>query len=116
MEQSFSIMSLIGCIAYLVHLIAMMVCLWRVYVKAGRNGVLCVVPFVNMWTLYKIAGLPGWLWLAPFVNMISMLILPYKLCRKFNMSIVMILLAYIFPIVPMACIAFNPLIEYEFKC
>lgn len=117
MEQSFTnLMSLIGAILYVIYLITMMVCIWRIFVKAGRSGFLSVIPIVNVWTLYKIAGLPGWLSLIPVVNLFTTLILPFLLCRKFRMSIIMIILAYIVPIVPMACIAFNPLIEYEFKC
>jgi hypothetical protein len=55
-------------LAIAVFLIAAM---WKIYVKAGREGWEAIIPFYNMYVLLKIVGKPGWwliLMLIPFVN------------------------------------------------
>src|ERR1700690_1558250 len=43
------------------------VCLWKVYQKAGQPGWASIIPIYNAYILLKIAGRPGWWLLLYFV-------------------------------------------------
>ncbi|HHS12687.1 MAG TPA: hypothetical protein ENN03_02835 [bacterium] len=44
-------------IIYLVVMILLIVSLWKVYVKAGKPGWGCLIPFYNIYLLLEIAGM-----------------------------------------------------------
>lgn len=59
----------IGLFIAIVYIIAQ----WKIYEKAGHDGWLSIIPFVNIYVLLKIVGKPGWwllLFFIPFVNII----------------------------------------------
>jgi hypothetical protein len=84
-------------------LVLMIVSLWKIFTKAGREGWKSIIPFYNTWVLLEIAGKPGW-WLflmfIPFVNIIIMVIMYFHLSKAFGKglgyTIGMIFLAPIF--------------------
>src|SRR4051812_48580486 len=57
-------------------LLVLVASLWKVFNKAGRSGLLLLVPVYNVVTFFRIAGKPGWwvlLMLVPVVNFFLLL-------------------------------------------
>ena len=60
---------------------------WKVFTKAGKEGWLVLIPFVNVYVLLKIVGRPGWwlvLLLIPFVNFIVAILVSMDLAKSFG--------------------------------
>lgn len=102
-----------GIIALIV-LVYTVVLYWRIFQKSGHSGWIALIPFANMWVLFKIGALPGILSLIPIVNVILYVVVKWRIVRKFGMGIVMAIFGIVFPYIPLTCIAFNDLIEYDF--
>lgn len=84
MDTVFSIIYAIVCIALVVLIYAG---LWKTFVKAGKPGWACIVPFYNAYCLFDIAFGNGWLFLLTFVPCVSfvMMIIAYvKLAKAFG--------------------------------
>ncbi len=69
------------------------VCVWRVFKKAGRPGWASIIPVYNIWTLFEIVGWNGalsLLILIPFLGWlvvaIMTLVASYKLAGHFGKS------------------------------
>lgn len=72
---------------------------WKLYVKAGQQGWVAIIPIVNMFGLLKIVKRPLWwflLLLIPFVNLIVGIILLNDLSKAFGKGIGMTLLLIFF--------------------
>jgi uncharacterized membrane protein YhaH (DUF805 family) len=78
---------LIGGLLYVVVMVVVIAGMWKVFVKAGKPGWACLVPFYNLWVLVEIAGKPA-LWfvlcLIPFVNLIIFILLSIEIAKKFG--------------------------------
>ena len=74
-------------IVYLVFIILMVVCLWKIFSKAGEPGWASIVPIYNIVVMLKISGKPWW-WLLllfiPFVNFIIMILAMLGLAKNFG--------------------------------
>lgn len=60
---------------------------WKIYVKAGRPGWACLVPFYSQYCLFDIAWGSGWLFLltfVPCVNFVILIMLYLKLAKAFG--------------------------------
>ncbi len=69
--------------------IFLIVCLWKIFTKAGHPGWASIIPIYNLYILTKIIGKPGWwviLFLVPFVNIIMAIILPFLVAKVFGQS------------------------------
>ena len=56
----------------------MIICMWKVYKKAGEPGWASIIPIYNIWVLYEITGFNGalsLLILIPFVGTIIVAVL-----------------------------------------
>jgi len=56
----------------------MIICMWKVYKKAGKPGWASIIPIYNIWVLYEITGFNGalsLLILIPFVGTIIVAVL-----------------------------------------
>ena len=65
------------------------VCLWRVYVKAGKPGWAAIVPIYNILVELEILGRPWWwllLMLIPLVNIVIGIIIIFDLAKVFGKS------------------------------
>lgn len=65
------------------------VCMWKIFAKAGKPGWAAIVPFYNLYILFEITwgnGILFLLTLIPFVNAIIMLITYVKLAKAFGKS------------------------------
>ena len=64
-----------------------LVAMWKIFVKAGRAGWKCLIPFYNTYCLYDIAWGNGWLFLlmfVPCVNVVVGIMMLFKLAKAFG--------------------------------
>jgi hypothetical protein len=67
--------------------IFMIVCMWKIFTKAGRPGWAAIIPFYNTYVLLKIVNKPGWwliLYFIPLVNIVISIIVIYNLALVFG--------------------------------
>ena len=81
----------------------LIVCMWRVFSKAGQPGWAAIIPFYNIYVLCKVAGKPGWwliLFLIPVVNFVIAILVCLGLAKNFGkgpgFGIGLLLLSFIF--------------------
>lgn len=76
-----------GGVVGIIWYILLALALWRVFTKAGRAGILAIIPIVNVFVLVKIAGLSYWwvlLYLVPIVNIIFSIVVAFRIGRAFD--------------------------------
>lgn len=64
-----------------------LVAMWKLFVKAGKAGWKCLIPFYNTYCLYDIAWGNGWLFLlmfVPCVNIVVGIMMLFKLAKAFG--------------------------------
>ncbi len=64
-----------------------LVAMWKLFVKAGKAGWKCLIPFYNPYCLYDIAWGNGWLFLlmfVPCVNVVVGIMMLFKLAKAFG--------------------------------
>ena len=67
----------------------MIVCLWKIFRKAGRNGWEAIIPIYNIVVLLQIVNLPLWyivLYFIPFANIYAVFKTYIELAHKFGKS------------------------------
>ena len=77
-------------IVMFVLLILTIVSLWKIFVKAGRQGWAALVPVYNIVVLLEIVGKPTWwviLAFIPFVNLVVGIIVLHQLAKVFGKGI-----------------------------
>ena len=68
-------------------LLFMIICMWKVFTKAGKPGWAILVPIYNIIVLLEIAGKPWWwflLMLIPLVNIILLIIVYIEIAKAFG--------------------------------
>ena len=88
----------------------MLVCVWKVFEKAGKPGWASLIPFYNVYVLLKIGGKPGWwilLFLIPLVNLIFMFLMMLGVSERFGKGIGYALGLTVFPIFFYPLLAFG---------
>jgi hypothetical protein len=81
---------IVGSALWLVITVAMIVALWKLFVKAGRPGWASLIPFYNTIVLLNITGRSGWWFLGmlvPFLNFFVIIRLIFDLARVFGRGI-----------------------------
>lgn len=71
-------------IAFIVFVYAAM---WKVFVKAGREGWEAIIPIYNLYVMTKIGGKPGWwviMFFLPIVNFIFLIWLYNMISKSFG--------------------------------
>lgn len=64
-----------------------LVCMWKIFVKAGKPGWAAIVPFYNLYVLFDIAYGKGWkflLLLIPFANIVFAILVYVQLAKAFG--------------------------------
>lgn len=67
----------------------MIVCMWKIFKKAGKNGWESLIPIYNFIVLLQIVELPLWyiaLFLVPFANIYAIFKIYIELAHKFGKS------------------------------
>ncbi len=73
----------------LIFEVFMIVCMWKMFEKAGEPGWAAIVPLYNAYVMFKIAWGNGWkflLLLIPIANIVFAIMLPFKLAKAFGKS------------------------------
>lgn len=68
----------------------MIVAMWKVFVKAGKPGWACIVPFYSQYCMFDMAFGNGWLFLlsfVPCVNFVIAVMLYFKLAKAFGQGV-----------------------------
>ena len=63
------------------------ICLWKVFEKAGKPGWASIIPIYNIIVSFQVAGMSPWLillMLIPVANLIVAILLNVKLAEKFG--------------------------------
>lgn len=79
--------SLVSVFFLLAFTVVILVGMWKVYVKAGKPGWACIVPFYNSYCLFDMTFGNGWLFLltfVPCVNFVMMILVYVKLAKAFG--------------------------------
>ena len=88
LNQLMAMLAVVGVVGAVVGLLVI-VCLWKIYAKAGQPGWSSIVPFYNMYVQLQIVGRPEW-WLVlmfvPLVNMVVGIIVLIDLAKSFGKS------------------------------
>lgn len=103
------ILSVVGLISLVIFAVSV-ASMWKIYVKAGRQGWECIVPFYSYYVLYDICFGNGWMFLLQFipcVNVIVLFILYYKLCQSFGKGVGFYIGMLFLPIVFLPILAFD---------
>ena len=92
MDQPFKSFGPFEAIIVLFLLIGIIVIIadWKIYVKAGKPGWACIIPFYNIVVLCEIVGKPTWwvvLCLIPGVNLVIYIILLNHLSLSFGKDV-----------------------------
>lgn len=85
---AFGILAFIYIIALAVGIFSI-VCNWKVFKKAGKNGWEAIIPIYNIVVLLEITNLPMWyiaLLFIPVGNVIAMFLIYIELAKKFGQS------------------------------
>jgi len=75
------------CLAIVVFYI---ICLWKVFEKAGQPGWAAIIPIYNLYIILKIAGRPGWwllLYFVPVVNLVISIIVMIDFAKAFGKGV-----------------------------
>ena len=94
---------MLGSIIYLLIVVLLLVSMWKVYEKAGRQGWEGIIPIYNLYVMLQIINRPWW-WLlimifVPIANIIFSIIALKEFLEKFGKGIATIFFPYItFPI------------------
>lgn len=86
------------------------VCMWKIFTKAGREGWKSIIPIYSYVVLLEIAGLPGWyilLFLVPGANIYAIFKLYIELAHKFGKSTGFGVASVFFSIICLPIIAFD---------
>ncbi|MDO4742134.1 MAG: DUF5684 domain-containing protein [Candidatus Saccharibacteria bacterium] len=90
--------------------ILVVVSLWEIFKKAGREGWAAIVPIYNVIVLLEICELPLWyiaLFFIPFANIYAVFKTYIELANKFNKSAIFGVLTVFFPYVCLPILAFS---------
>lgn len=96
------------------------VCLWKVFEKAGVEGWKAIIPFYNSWILAEIAGKPGWWgivgvagfipvigWIASIAAFVLGIIISIELAKSFGKDTAFAILLIFLPFIGYAMLGFG---------
>lgn len=95
--------------------IVILVAHWKVFEKAGVEGIKAIIPILNTWEMFKIAGLNPLLillMLIPGVNGIIAIFLAYKFTESYGFSVGGFLLYIFFTPLVALYMGFSDNVEY----
>lgn len=90
--------------------IFMIVCMWKIFTKAGKEGWKSIIPIYNIIVLLEIVELPIWyivLYIIPFINIYALFKTYIELAHKFGKSTEFGVLMIFFGIVCFPILAFD---------
>lgn len=97
-------------IVVLVIAVFTIICMWKIFTKAGQPGWAAIIPFYNYYVLFEIAwgnGLLFLLLLIPAANFVVLIILWVKLAQSFGYSAAFAIGLLFLPIIFLPMMAFG---------
>ena len=97
-------------LAFTVVGILMIVCMWRIFTKAGKPGWASIIPIYNIIVLLQIVELPLWyivLFFIPFANIYAIFKIYIELAHKFGKSTGFGVASVFFSIICLPILAFS---------
>lgn len=91
-------------------LAVMVVSMWKLFKKAGKQGWEAIIPIYNTIVLLQIVGRPVWwivLMLIPFVNIVVGIIVALDLAKSFGKDAGLGIVIALFPIIGYPILAFG---------
>lgn len=92
------------------------ICLWKIFVKAGKPGWAAIIPIYNIIVLLEITELPMWyivLFFIPIANIVAIILIYIELAHRFSKSTAFgVGLVFLSPIF-MAILAFDKNTVYQ---
>ena len=101
--------AVIGIVSLLLS-VFMIVCMWKIYVKAGYAGWKSLIPFYNVYVLFQMtwgSGIKFLLMFIPFVGLIIGIITYWKFVQVFGGGVPAFILMLFFPVVILPIMAFG---------
>ncbi len=86
---SFFMLYIIFFIIHIGIIVFYVICMWKIFVKAGRPGWAAMIPFYNIFVEIEIVGLPWWVFLLVFVpgaNIVVAILIAINLANVFGKS------------------------------
>jgi hypothetical protein len=86
------------------------VCYWKLYVKAGKPGWACLVPFYNRMVMLEIGGQPSWhmiMFFIPLVNIYFSVTTLHAFVKSFGKDTMYTVGLIFLPIVFLPMLAFD---------
>ena len=98
-------------IIYLLIVVLLLVSMWKVYEKAGRQGWEGIIPIYNLYVMLQIINRPWW-WLlimifVPIANIIFSIIALKEFLEKFGKGIGFTMATIFFPFITFPMLAFG---------
>lgn len=84
----------------------MIISMWKIFEKNGKQGWISLIPFYSQWVLFELVDLKGWLIFIPFANTVFYIIANYKLAIKMGKTQTIAIVTAIIPAVGYPMIAF----------
>lgn len=84
----------------------MIISMWKIFEKNGKQGWISLIPFYSQWVLFELVDLKGWLIFIPFANTVFYIIANYKLAIKMGKTQTIAIVTAIIPVVGYPMIAF----------
>ena len=118
--ETILLITLITIFVFLVLTAFKIVCRWKIFKKAGKEGWEAVIPYYSGWTYYEVSGYPGWFVLInlisiiPYIGWVSYIVIlvldimsAISLSRKFNKGDGFGVLLGLLPIIGLPILAFG---------
>ena len=106
-----SVTTVIGAIFAGIVTIIVLICWWRIFHKAGKAGILAIIPFVNLWTYFKISTRNYLLWfilaIIPATTVIASIAGCFGLAKAFGKGPLFGLFLFFFPYLALPVLAFG---------
>ena len=94
--------------------VVMIISMWKMFEKAGRDGWIALIPFYNAWTLFEIGGLKGaYIFFAfipcagPIIYLVFEIKAYLEIARRFGKDTTFGVLSIFFPFVTFPILAFS---------
>lgn len=87
--DSESVGAIVGLVFQLLILIAVVVTVWKLFVKMGLDGWKSIIPLYSLYIMLKALGRPGWwlvLYLIPIANIFVSYMVSVDLAKAFGKS------------------------------
>ena len=95
----------------LLYIIFLVICLWKIYEKAGEPGWTCLIPVYSYYVLMRITCKNHLMWFIflfiPVLNYASLFVSTFGLAKSFGKGVGMFLLLLFLPYVALPILAFG---------